>query len=360
MLCDFSDGVEVITFLGLLPQNMTERPKRPDKPRIPLPRMPPLPSPPKPPPGWHGSLQKDSTAFFQAYATGGWHDHAPGETRVHLDYTGLLTFYDPTLSSLVEARQEKDRMHYRIEGISSADTERILLELRSVLTRKQSGGSGVDWGSIARVVMERYAERLEYLRFLLSPNATFTDAAEQAATARGHLLVMLAPYITTADIPQELPASADPRWAAPVAQRCSTTQTSGIPLGLLTPQEVRIHAAVEGTLREICRRLMLVWLEFFDVEAESEAKAAEAIELGRRHIDELMSWLDWSLWVRCEPACGFGVRDTIASQISIMLTLTVACLWRQEICYLPTWPFLTGEDPYDMTPRCVSLKDVIP
>ena len=30
----------------------------------------------------------------------------------------------------------------------------------------------------------------------------------------------------------------------------------------------------------------------------------------------------------------------------------------QEICYLPSWPFpIIGGDPYDMTPRCVSLND---
>jgi hypothetical protein len=312
MQCDFSDGLEVITSLNLLPKNMTQRHKGPDGPRRPF---PPPPPPSKPPSGWRGSLPKDFVAFFQAHVAGSWHDRAPGETRVHLDHTGLLTFYDPTLSSLVAAREETDRIHHRLEGISSTDAERVLSELRSVLMRKRDVGSGVDWGSIVRVVTERYADRLEDIRFFLSPNAaaTFKDVAEQATAVRGQLLVMLAPYITIDDVPQQLPASANAGWAAPVVHRCSTTQTSGIPVGLLTPQEVRIHAAVEGTLREICRRLMLVWLEFFDVEEEGEAKAAEAIEVGRRHVEELMGWLDWSIWLRCEPACGYGVRDSIAN-----------------------------------------------
>jgi hypothetical protein len=77
---------------------------------------------------------------------------------------------------------------------------------------------------------------------------------------------------------------------------------------MLTPQEVLIHAAVENTLREICRRLALLWVQFFDVEEADDAMAAEVIEEGHRHIDELMNWLGWSLWVRCEPACGLGVR----------------------------------------------------
>ena len=351
MQCDFSDGLEVITFLDLLPKNMSEHHSGPGAPR-----HPPFPQP-QPPSGWRGSLQTDAATYFQAHVDGGWHDRAPGETRVRLDYAGLVTFYDPTLSSLVEARREKDRIYYRLEGISSTDAERVLSELRSVITRKRGSESGVDWGSIVRVVTERYADRLEYLRFLLSSNVVFRDAAEQAAAVRRQLLIMLVPYITTEDVPQRLPASADASWAAPVVHRCSTTQTSGIPMGMLTPQEVRIHAGVEGTLREICRRLMLVWLEFFDVEAQREAKAVEAIEVGHRHVDELMGWLDWSIWLRCEPACGLGVRDSIC-QFSTS-KLTVGCYDTKESCHLPTWLFLRGEDPYDMTPRCISPKDVV-
>jgi hypothetical protein len=203
-------------------------------------------------------------------------------------------------------------MHHRLEKISAVDAALVHAELRSVLTRKRVSGNSIDWGSIARVVVERYADRLEYLRFLLSPNVTFTDIAEQAFTVRAELLVMLGPYITTVDVPQQqqqqLSSSANVSWLAPVVRRCATTLTSRIPLGMLTPQEVRIHAAVENTHREICRRLALLWAGFFDVEGADEAKAAEVIEVGHMHIDELMSWLDWSLWVRCEPACGFGVR----------------------------------------------------
>src|SRR5712671_29313 len=306
MICDISDGLEVVTLLDVLPKNETEPHTRPAVGPLDIPRSPPHV---EPPPGWHGSLPNYVVGRFEAHVAGGWHDHAPGETRVRLDYTGLVTFYDTTLSSLVDARWEKDRLHHRLEGISAADAARVLTELQSVLTRKQGKGSSVDWSSIARVVMERYADRLEYLRFLLSPNATFTDTAEQASAARVQVLIMLTPYITTVDVPPDVPASpTNASWAAPVVHRCATTQTSRIPLSMLTPQEARIHAAIEHTLREICRRLMLVWLEFFDVEGATEVKAAQAIEVGRRHIGELMIWLDWSAWVRCVPACGLGVR----------------------------------------------------
>ncbi|KAI0270727.1 hypothetical protein BC834DRAFT_862929 [Gloeopeniophorella convolvens] len=347
MLCDVLDGMEVVTLLESLPKNMTNTPKRrpkdrddgPHKKPAPFPHPPsapwPQPGPPQttPPSGWRGSLPDDRVSTFEANLAGSWHDRAPGETRVHLDYAGLVTFFDPTLRSLVDARHGKDRLRQRLAGISQHDVARVHAELHTVLTRGHGIGSGVDWASIARIVKERYAGRLDYLRYLLSPSPAFADALEQAAAARAQLLVMLAPYITTADIPRQLPASANTSWAAPVVHRCATTQTSRLPLGLFTPQKARIYAAVEGTLREICRRLVLVWVEVFDVEQAEEAEAAEAVSIGWTHIDELMTWLDWPSWVRCEGGCGPG-----------------------EVCYIPEWPFLDGEDPYDMTPRCWSRE----
>jgi hypothetical protein len=307
MICDFLDGMEVVSLLDIIPQNRILMPWD-----LPVNHPHPLPGPPRLPSGWLGSPLDGIRNAFEAFFTGNWYDHAPGETRVYPDYAGLVTFYDTSLTSLVEARYGKDRLHLRLEGISALDSDRVRAELQTVLTREKDRGSGVDWGSITQIVVERYAGRLEYLQFLLSPNTTmFQDASERAAVARVQLLVMLAPYITTADVPEQLPPLANLSWVAPIALRCAMTQTSHIPLGILTPQEARIHAAVENTLREICRRLVLVWVEFFDVEAADEAGAIEAIEVARGHINELMAWLDWSVWVRCEPGCSLGVSGLV-------------------------------------------------
>ena len=305
MVCDILDATEVVTVLNLIPKNQTTL----GIPGVPFPLPPPSPS--KPPSGWRGSLPDGLRSLREAFLSGSWHDRAPGETRMHLDYSGLVTFYDPSLSSLVEARYEKDILRHSLEGISVPDSDQVRAELESVLTREHDRMSGVDWESIVRVVTERYAGRIEYLHLLLSPKTSIVDTLEQAAIARAQLLVMLAPYITTADVPKRLPASADLSWAAPIALRCATTQTSLIPLGRLTPQEARIHAAVENTLHEICRRLVLMWVEFFDVEAADGAMAKEAIEVAHGHSEELMGWLDWSAWVRCEPGCGLGVRPLV-------------------------------------------------
>jgi hypothetical protein len=67
--------------------------------------------------------------------------------------------------------------------MSTTDAERVLAELKTVLAREQGGQSGVNWGSITWLVTERYAERLDYLLFLLSPEAVFVDVAKQPVHA---------------------------------------------------------------------------------------------------------------------------------------------------------------------------------
>ena len=88
MLCDFSDAMEVVTFLNVLPKDYSTIPRRsPDGRPVPM----PPPSPPQPPSGWRGSIPNGYRVFTEAYFAGSWHNHAPGETRVHLDYAGLVT-----------------------------------------------------------------------------------------------------------------------------------------------------------------------------------------------------------------------------------------------------------------------------
>ena len=306
MICDFLGPLEVVSILDHIPQNQTSIPRRLPGSGFPFPY--PLPGAPKLPSGWRGPSLTMSRGILEGFLAGSRHDRAPGEIRVRADYAGLVTFYDTSLTSLVEARYGKDNLHLRLEGISALDSERVRAELETVLTREQDGRSGIDWGSIMRVITDRYADRLEYLRFLLSPNPSASNALERTVATREQLLVMLAPYITTVDVPRRLPPSANFSWAAPIALRCATTH---IPLDLLTPQEVRIHAAVENTLYEICRRLVLVWVELFDLEAADEASATESTEVAREHIEELIAWLDWSVWVRCGPGCNLGVRRSI-------------------------------------------------
>jgi hypothetical protein len=145
MLCNFLDAMEVVSLLRNIPQNQTSMPRH--IPGTPYTR--PLPGPPRLPSGWRGSPPEILRSAFEGFLAGSWHNHAPGETRVRPDYAGLVTFYDTSLSSLIDARYGKDRLHLRLEGISTVDSERVRAELRTVLTREKDQGNGINWGSIS-------------------------------------------------------------------------------------------------------------------------------------------------------------------------------------------------------------------
>ncbi|KAI0315111.1 hypothetical protein OF83DRAFT_1174142 [Amylostereum chailletii] len=389
MYCDFSDGLEVMSTLNLLPKstgNGRGPPRRPedghedDRQDMPPPpedvqgnrspkgmppprpwgrpplngaRPPPGQGPPggpggppgrrpggggrpwppsdsKPPAGWKGSLP-GSYVLSEALNAGSWHDPAPGETRVQPDYSRFVTFYDASLTSLVEARRGVDHLHHRLLNISSTDAERKMEELVQAIMR-EGEGSRVDWGSVTRVVSDRYAQRLEFLKYTLEEPNLYHNTTEQAASIRSQILTMLAPYMTTTTVPEvDVQPGANISWAAAMVDRCANAHTSGIPLGMLTPQEHLIYDAVRDTGHEICRRLTLMWVDAFDIEEADTDRVGVALAAWKTHVNELMAWLDWAVWLKCNPACG-----------------------TDSMCYIPTWPFpMPGDDPEVMTPRCL-------
>ena len=62
---------------------------------------------------------------FEATNSGLWHGQSPGETRVKIDYSRVVSFYDPALSSLVEARVGKPREEFRLDKIFEADSKYV-------------------------------------------------------------------------------------------------------------------------------------------------------------------------------------------------------------------------------------------
>jgi hypothetical protein len=300
MMCNFSDGLKLVSALNLVTVN-------PDYPFPPIPR-PPVESPP----GWCGSMPSENTDRVELMNAGAWHDHPPGETRVKVDYSRLVTFYDRSLMSLVDARRGLPRPLHRVGNVSASDFARVIQEFEKVLVRDRANtGSGIDWRSVTHVIVERYGGRLELLKYILDPES-FPNVTKRAAIAREQLLIMLNPYLLVQAVPDSVTdPSANTSWAAPIAQHCAQTQTLHVPVGQLTRQERRILEAMEDVLHEICRVLTGMWVDAFDIEAASEKHASTVVQSWRQSIHDLMVWLDWSVWVRCTPACGPEVRAEI-------------------------------------------------
>ncbi|KDR78702.1 hypothetical protein GALMADRAFT_1263513 [Galerina marginata CBS 339.88] len=351
MLCDFSAGVEPVSFLYLSPATPGRRPGHPPGNSQPSSSSFKLSSK-------LGARDMDDpslaevSALFRVLEGGSWHKNFPGDLRIQPDYTRLISFYDPVMfPSLEAARVGQNRLEHRLDGISRADAKAFAVRLEEVLMDDpQNSGSGVDWQSLIKVITDRFAERLELLHYLLNPTThTFEpETNDPLKKAYRQITSMIVPYILhTARPPNDKAPSSNYAWAMPVFELCATTHTSYIESGKflekLTTSERVLLRSVKGVTKEICRVLVGLWAEGMELglgEPDSfQARLAAPQEVSDRwnsKVEGLMAWLDWSYWLRCRPACSY-----------------------EEMCYLPTWPFFRGWPRIPRQPTSRSLLEWI-
>ncbi|KAI5986930.1 hypothetical protein EDD15DRAFT_2389799 [Pisolithus albus] len=305
MLCDFTSGVRLVSALNLAGPVMSSRSSR------------------------------KSSRMFEAMYAGSWHNHYPGDTRIQLDLSGLVSFYDTELvPSLVSARSGQERWDHRLLNISREDVARVRARLREVLTRPTGQSSGVDWLAVTRAIVDRYSERLEFVRYLVDSVDTddndWNSVTGYAIKTQVQLKNMLVPYIPVKITPPSINLKINEvgagvlNWARPTYRLCATTHTGVLKDDAMTSSEKVLLSAVRETTREICRVVTKMWgsgvLAGVDhsmgtVNVQEVETIQNLMKMWKKDIDELMAWLDWNVWVKCRPACD-----------------------PEEICYLTTWP----------------------
>ena len=293
MYCNFTVGVEIVSFLNLVAHDRG---------------IPPMPTKPL------SAAMALGRGSPEVVYSGSWHNHFPGDTRIRLDYTRFISFYDTFLvPSLVDIRFRQHRLQHRLEGISERDTKAVLSRLESMLSEDHLTSSGVDWETLLRVVQDRFSERLEILQYLLNAadSDSRADPIDRAKMAQYQLRVILQPYLLHSVVPEPAPSKS---WASPVFKLCATTHTKWIHSSVyLTPSENTLLRAIEETDREVCRVVVNLWAEGVQAGLDDSVKLPETVlpsylvESWRNEIERLMSWLDWSVWLRCKPACSFEV-----------------------------------------------------
>lgn len=308
MLCDFTEGVEVTSFLNLVSKTVQGGPRRP---------------PPKkdsklaPPPG----ETKPWTPAYRALEAGHWHNRFPGETRAQLDLTRLISFYDTEMfPSLVDARYGQERWGHRVEKLGKEGRQRLLDRLDEILAPgPQGSGSGVDWTTLIRVIVQRYADRLEMMQYLLNKTRSQEEDQSEEIVKEVHEYArsMLYPYVLNHVRPNSTSEDAPGlTWAAPVFEQCATTHTKVISStlrGNLTHSERIILDAVDGVSHEICRVVVGIWAHgaALGLDEDGELRkpfSSQGVSADwTSRVDKLISWLDWSIWVKCKPECGFEV-----------------------------------------------------
>lgn len=320
MICDLSDGIEMVSFLNLV--------KGDHKMTYPHPKKPKSSSPP-PPSGAENRSSPDKMHVLQrAIEAGTWHNNYPGDRRLHVDPTGLISFYDSErFPSLAALRVGQERWEHRLEGLDAPDLAAFRARLREIIVQHDGEGSGVDWQTLIQIIIDRYAERLEVLRYLLK-TATGEDDAKAAV---GHLRSMLVPYILYTSTPSS--ASKHRAWALPVYEHCATTHTRFIASNnrisaKLTQSEKLLLRSIQGVSKEICRIVAGMWAEGVELGLDiilpshnapsvpALRSVMSAVYRWQERTDYLMGWLDWGVWATCRPACEY-----------------------EEFCYMPTWPF---------------------
>ncbi|KAG2153941.1 hypothetical protein DEU56DRAFT_951549 [Suillus clintonianus] len=318
MLCDFTAGVEIVSFLHLVLPKDERSSLRPTP------------------------LDSDTGArTFEVLHSGSWHNHYPGDSRIVLDLTGLVSLYDTALApSLIPVRAGLERCDHRVLGISSDDISQVMIKLTEVVSRPDPAGSGIDWKTLTHTIVDRYADRLDLMQHLL--NFTSSDSQkllQRAKLAQTQLRIMLTPYLLHSTI---VPGTSDSgvdasQWASPIFRLCATAHTSKMinHIPLMTASEHLLLKAVEDTTKEICRVTTKMWADgvmsgldaLFYVEHHGDGEVTRLMDDWRRDIQKLMSWLDWSVWIKCRPACG-----------------------PEEMCYLSTWP-INAPRPERPSPR---------
>ncbi|TFK68719.1 hypothetical protein BDN72DRAFT_888457 [Pluteus cervinus] len=342
MLCDFQSGIQLASSIQLNSEFNFPNRTGPgeiiaaDIPRNPIP--PPL------------------RIGYQVLQAGAWHNFYPGESRLKLDLTRLISFYDTdTFPSLVQARSGVDRLQHRTSGISEKDVQVLHERLDEVLrdfgnpqdvhlAQGSASRSGVDWRTLYQVIVDRYADRLEMLQYILNSTDPTAENYSQNHTqtvdnAMYRLQLMLTTYALRTARPPTVDTGVDKglSWASPVYQYCATTHTSALyPFkSSFTKSEHLLLSALEGTNREICRVLVRLWAEGkqvgidpglpFQPSDDDHGNSDNWLPMLNRWRDEvngLMGWLGWSLWLKCRPVCGM-----------------------EETCYLPTWPWFKTRPP---------------
>jgi hypothetical protein len=262
--------------------------------------------------------------MFEVMHAGSWHNRYPGDTRINLDLAGIVSLYDTTLApSLVDLRAGQERCDHRVQGISVLDIEMVRWSVSRALESSQDDRSGVDWKTLFRVIVDRYSDRFDLVNHILNSTSEGDALMDQARKVQVQLDVILMPYIFHNTVPPNASFDSSHSWATPVFKACGTTHTSSIASYMqnLNPSERLLLRALEETTHEICRITTKMWavgvLASLDAylphnSTLDAAEIARLVDTWRQQLRDLMEWLDWSIWVRCRPACGPEVNVQIS------------------------------------------------
>lgn len=224
---------------------------------------------------------------------------------------GMVTFYNPRLASLTESRLGLKMAQHRIwPTISKEDALSVRSEVEDVVHRGYGVGSGTDWISLARLIVENWAHRIAHLRHVLSNFVSLSHSAVDIVRALEEIQLLtyspLMPYMDTTSTNatgQHLFFSAAPLYSHESGLgRCRSQYTQGLSPDTMTIQEKLLKESIETVQGRICFDFGTIFAQSYDF--SNSMPIGEAFRAWLERVTDLSRYLDWPTNVRCEEVCG--------------------------------------------------------
>ncbi|EMD40586.1 hypothetical protein CERSUDRAFT_121303 [Gelatoporia subvermispora B] len=355
MWCNFSSpSIQLVSYLNITPPGTP--------PGAPILELPPVG---RPRTGTYRLPRQLSPPSPLAYvADGDWlraaaHRSVVPQPQVQLDYSAFVSFYHPRLQSLVSARQGQTMRQHRIwPNISDSDAKSVVQEVRSVLLRSDSANFGfrLDWGDMATMIIDKWADRILQLHVFLDNATSVLEAGGNVNLTETLLAIRrltyspLNIYIDTTAVssyPSKSPnMTLKHYWDSSSYHRCvfsATVLLLSNPTIPQTPQETLLRASVEAVQSRICLEYGAIFTESMDTKnAPDQPALMVLLYKWRTRLNNLMGWLDWPDWLRCDDLCP-----------------------SDSVCVMPLWPLNMlrvrpgtpeqSDDPEMWKPRCEKL-----
>ena len=247
-------------------------------------------------PAWFGTP-------YRLYVTFEWARSAAavytgmGESRVLLDTSAFVTAYGRSGLHLSSANTTL----HRLTNLTLAAGREIQTEVAH-LFRPDRKPSGIDWRSVTDQIVLKFGDRLPQLHAYLKQG--------DGTSIQNARMLISSILVSHFDFSLDTAASLD-----------SCTHTFTPRLDPSWPSsEAKILRAIEHVLHDICQTLHFVNEQLGGRSVSVSTNDTEdTLAISRQRVSDLMTRLDWKLWVKCEEKCALG-----------------------EICLINLWPITSA------------------
>lgn len=325
---------------------------------------------------------RSGTWHYGGYANGG---QGHREQRVHLDMCGMVTFYDPRLTSLRGAHHGGIRGNdtyengwglrkgHRLLDISIEDSRKTIDWVKTTLRRHRSGSlsleklrptsskcSGINWQAMAETIVDQHKSRTEEIAGVLRQYHG-GGLSNSEIVKRVHELshAIIYPYLQYPTSNKTSPATVQQI----TTDRCSSIYTSHIREGTYNDFEGLLKDSIKIVLTRLCIWEWEIWQwteglttdllrsPNFGIDGSTSGRSSSSVDAEILEFEsktrDLLKWLGWDLWSDCDSRCSWDVSTT-----SLVHTGRGPCIYYSTALWKLTHPILRNFVTY----RCGLLS----